>query len=58
MPRSRGEPWETRGLRGNLLHDTHTVVLMREHGIRRIYTRDQDFHRFPFIEVLDPLTTV
>jgi hypothetical protein len=28
---------------------------MREHGIRRIYTRDLDFQRFPFIEVLDPL---
>jgi predicted nucleic acid-binding protein len=28
---------------------------MREHGIRRLYTRDTDFHRFPFIEVLDPL---
>jgi toxin-antitoxin system PIN domain toxin len=42
-------------LRGNLLHDAHTAVLMREHGIRRIYTRDTDFHRFPFIEVLDPL---
>jgi predicted nucleic acid-binding protein len=28
---------------------------MREHGVRRIYTRDTDFHRFPFIEVADPL---
>jgi toxin-antitoxin system PIN domain toxin len=46
---------EVPGLRGNLLHDTHTAVLMREHGIDRIYTRDQDFHRFPFVEVLDPL---
>jgi len=42
-------------LRGNLIHDSHTAVLMREHGIRRIYTRDTDFHRFPFLEVLDPL---
>jgi toxin-antitoxin system PIN domain toxin len=42
-------------LRGNLLHDTHTVVLMREHGIRQIYTRDTDFHRFKALEVLDPL---
>jgi len=42
-------------LRGNLLHDAHTAVLMREHGIRTIYTRDSDFHRFPFLEVLDPL---
>lgn len=43
-------------LRGNLMHDTHTAVLMREHGIERIYTRDTDFHRFPFLTVLDPLT--
>jgi toxin-antitoxin system PIN domain toxin len=47
---------EIPGLRGNLFHDAHTAVLMREHGIRRIYTRDQDFHRFPFVEVIDPLT--
>jgi len=41
-------------LAGNLVHDTHTAVLMREHGIRRIYTRDTDFHRFPFLEPVDP----
>ncbi|HJQ59825.1 MAG TPA: TA system VapC family ribonuclease toxin [Vineibacter sp.] len=39
---------------GNLLHDTHTAVLMREHGIRRICTRDMDFHRFSYLEVVDP----
>lgn len=42
-------------LGGNLLHDAATVVLMREHGIHRIYTRNMDFHRFPGIEPLDPL---
>lgn len=47
---------EIPGLRGNLFHDAHTAILMREHGIRRICTRDTDFHRFPFLEVLDPLT--
>lgn len=46
---------EVPGLSGNLLHDTHTAVLMREHGIRRICTRDTDFHRFPFLEPIDPL---
>lgn len=44
-------------LSGNLLHDAHTAALMQEHGIRRIYTRDTDFHRFPFLEVIDPLQT-
>jgi toxin-antitoxin system PIN domain toxin len=47
---------ESPGVAGNLLHDLHTVALMREHGVRRIYTRDTDFHRFPSIEVLDPLS--
>lgn len=42
-------------LAGNILHDTHTAVLMREHGIRTIYTHDTDFHRFPFLEIIDPL---
>ena len=44
------------GLSGNIVHDTETAVLMREHGIRRICTRDTDFHRFPFLEPVDPLT--
>jgi hypothetical protein len=43
-------------LRGNILHDAYTAVLMREHGIKQIYTRDSDFHRFPFLTVLDPVT--
>jgi hypothetical protein len=43
-------------LSGNMLHDAHTAVLMREHGIRRICTRDTDFHRFPFLEPVDPLS--
>jgi toxin-antitoxin system PIN domain toxin len=42
-------------LAGNLLHDMHTAVLMREHGVARICTRDADFHRFTFLEVIDPL---
>jgi len=42
-------------LAGNILHDAHTAILMREHGIGRICTRDTDFNRFPFLEVIDPL---
>lgn len=42
-------------LAGNLMHDAHTAALMREHGIRTIYTRDTDFHRFPFLELIDPV---
>jgi predicted nucleic acid-binding protein len=42
-------------LTGNLVHDAHTAALMIEHGVRTIYTRDTDFHRFPRIDVRDPL---
>lgn len=42
-------------LSGNILHDAHTAILMREHGVRQVCTRDTDFHRFPFVEVVDPL---
>jgi uncharacterized protein len=45
----------TAGLSGNLLFDAHTAILMKEHGLRTLYTRDVDFHRFPFIEVVDPI---
>ena len=42
-------------VRGNLAHDLHTAVLMREHGVSRICTRDSDFRRFTFLTVVDPL---
>jgi len=44
-------------LAGNILHDAHTAILMREHGIRQNCTRDTDFSRFPFLEIIDPLQT-
>jgi toxin-antitoxin system PIN domain toxin len=42
-------------LGGRVMYDAQVAVLMREHGINRIYTRDTDFHRFPFLQPLDPL---
>jgi predicted nucleic acid-binding protein len=42
-------------LYGSLLYDAHTAILMREHGIRRIYTRDGNFHKFGFLEVTDSM---
>lgn len=45
---------EVPSLVGNLVFDAHTAVLMRENGVRSIYTRDTDFRQFRFLEVLDP----
>lgn len=45
------------GARANLVHDSHIVALMRQHGVTIIYTNDSDFHRFAGIDVIDPLST-
>ena len=39
---------------GNLVPDAHLVGLMREHGVRTIWTHDRDFRKFDGIEVRDP----
>lgn len=40
---------------GNLFHDLHTAVLMREHGLSEIMTADADFRKFGFLTVTDPV---
>ena len=41
-------------LRGSVMHNVHTAVLMREHGVSHICTRSAVFRRSPFLTVLDP----
>lgn len=41
-------------LAGNLVHDCHYAALLREHGVKRVYSADADFRRFGFLEVVDP----
>lgn len=41
-------------VRGNDVPDAHLAALMRQHGVRLIYTRDRDFRRFDGIEARDP----
>jgi uncharacterized protein len=47
--RELGEPG------GNFFFDVHTAALMREHGIRRIATADNDFSKFTDLEVVNPI---
>lgn len=42
--------------RGNAVPDTHLAALMRENGVRILYTRDRDFRRFDFLDVRDPFS--
>ena len=41
--------------RGNLVPDAHIATILRQHGVRRIYTADTDFRKFAFLEVINPL---
>lgn len=43
-------------VRGNLVTDAHIVALMRQHGVKEIWTKDRDFAKFPGIKVRDPAT--
>ena len=43
-----------RGVRGRHVTDAHIATLMRQHGVRVIYTRDRDFRRYDGIEPRDP----
>ena len=42
-------------VRGSLVLDVHLATLMRQHGVRTLYTNDSDFRRFGFLEVRNPL---
>jgi toxin-antitoxin system PIN domain toxin len=42
-------------VRGNLVPDAHLAALLRQHGVRILYSSDRDFRRFDFLEVRDPL---
>ncbi len=41
-------------VRGNLVPDAHLAALLKQHGVRTLYTRDADFRKFAFLEVRDP----
>ena len=38
---------------GNLFHDAHTAILMREQASGPA-ARDTDFNQFTFLEIIDP----
>lgn len=46
----------TRGIvvRGKLVPDAHLAVLLRQHGVKTLYTNDSDFRKFDFLDVRNP----
>lgn len=41
-------------LRGPIISDAVIASILEAHGIRKIYTHDRDFWKFPFLKPIDP----
>lgn len=41
-------------VRDNLVPDAHLAALLRQHGVTRLYTNDDDFRRFTFLALINP----
>jgi toxin-antitoxin system PIN domain toxin len=41
--------------RGNLVPDAHLAAILRQHGVKKLYSHDRDFLKFAFLDVRDPL---
>jgi len=41
-------------VRGNHVPDAHLATILRQNGVKTIYTADADFRKFPFLEVVNP----
>lgn len=41
-------------VRGNLVPDAHLAAILKQHGIKTLYTRDKDYRKFSFLRVIDP----
>jgi toxin-antitoxin system PIN domain toxin len=41
-------------IRGNLVPDAHLAIVLRQNGVRTLWTHDRDFRKFDFLNVVDP----
>lgn len=41
-------------VRGNLVSDAHLATILRQHGVRFMYSTDSDFRKFDFLKVINP----
>jgi toxin-antitoxin system PIN domain toxin len=47
---------ESLAVRGNLVPDAHVAAILRQHGVRTLYTNDADFRKFAFLDVRNPFS--
>lgn len=43
------------GARGPMVSDVHVASVLRQHGVKVLYTNDADFRRFEFLKIRNPL---
>jgi hypothetical protein len=43
--------------RGKLVPDVHLATLLRQHGVKLLYSNDRDFRKFDFLDVRNPFDT-
>jgi predicted nucleic acid-binding protein len=41
-------------IRGKLVPDAHLATILFQHGVRTLYTNDNDYLRYPFLRVVNP----
>lgn len=41
--------------KGNFIHDCHYAAVLKEHAVKTIVTADNDFLKFKFLDVVNPL---
>lgn len=46
-----------KGLRGNEIFDAKIAICLRQHGVKRLYTMDSDFKKYPFLQCISPLSS-
>ncbi len=42
-------------IRGNLVPDAHLAAILRQHGVKKLFSHDRDYLKFSFLDVRDPL---
>ena len=40
------------GLKGNEIFDARIAICLKQHGVKRIFTFDSDFNKYPFLQPL------
>jgi|GEM_PF-1045427 len=44
------------GLKGNEIFDARIAICLKHHNVKRIFTFDSDFKKYPFLQSIRPLT--